>query len=879
MLIEVPTGLGKTGAVVLAWLWNRVLQPDEKARAEWPRRLVYCLPMRTLVEQTQREVRTWLLRLARKHTKPRDGSSLRWLALHSPIILMGGEERTDWDIHPEHNAILIGTQDMLLSRALNRGYGMSRYRWPMHFGLLNNDCLWVLDETQLMGPGVGTAAQLEAFRRTTSFGSLPGGRSVTWYASATASADHLITREWRNEPRPVDFKFELSDDEKAATTGQLAQRRLAWKSIQCHRSDWNFGDKQVAGRADEIIRCHREMITQLDQQEVDEKAPRRTLVICNTVNRAVAVHDALEKKLGSHNIADLMLMHSRFRQEERETQSKRLRAGLPRGGQIIVATQVIEAGVDLSSAILWSEIAPLASLMQRLGRLNRAGEFGFGTGEQIGFVPQAIIVGLDLPTDAGAESTATKKQAKAKKQSKPSDDLLGKQRKCYLPYDMDACDEAWKVLRLLANNASPAAFESVPIAREVAASIPTVPYSLQRHELLDFFDTDANLSLGFTDVSPFVRGTDAETDFYVLWRDWDGSKPDHYPDYQHQELCPVSIGKTKSATALLNKGWLWRGKETGWISVRDVGVVPGMTILLPSSAGGYSIDKGWTGSDADKPVSDLYEPGASMSDEEMLSILENGWRSIAAHTKEVKTQFSEIIKALPDDLFTESEHSSLERGIDWHDVGKNHPDWQQAAKDALVEARMEIDPGFLPLAKFSLSESPTLRNPDGNLKFSGRDLKREINILRRRFKPGIAHEVASALAFRQHEQAIHGTERSFESLLAEYLIMSHHGHVRKVLRDELPKNPTAVKDANTVRGICNGDELPAVSIGDKFLGCTSLSTDCRRMGRDTEGHESYTRGVLRLLNHYGPFRLAFFEALFRVADIRASILAQNPSNA
>jgi hypothetical protein len=36
------------------------------------------------------------------------------------------------------------------------------------------------------------------------------------------------------------------------------------------------------------------------------------------------------------------------------------------------------------------------------------------------------------------------------------------------------------------------------------------------------------------------------------------------------------------------------------------------------------------------------------------------------------------------------------------------------------------------------------------------------------------------------------------------------------------------------------------------------------------GHESYTRGVLRLLEHYGPFRLAFFEALFRAADSRAS---------
>ena len=150
-LINIPTGLGKTAAVVLAWLWNRV----QVQNPEWPRRLVYCLPIRTLVEQTEKEVRKWLLRLARKHTKLRDGSELRWLALHSPLILMGGEEMTrqkrDWDIYPECPAILIGTQDMLLSRALNRGYGMSRYRWPMHFGLLNNDALWVMDETQLMG--------------------------------------------------------------------------------------------------------------------------------------------------------------------------------------------------------------------------------------------------------------------------------------------------------------------------------------------------------------------------------------------------------------------------------------------------------------------------------------------------------------------------------------------------------------------------------------------------------------------------------------------------------------------------------------------------------------------------------------------------------
>src|SRR5580692_11230940 len=55
-LINIPTGLGKTAAVVLAWLWNRVQRQDSK----WPRRLVYCLPMRTLVEQTEAEVKKWL---------------------------------------------------------------------------------------------------------------------------------------------------------------------------------------------------------------------------------------------------------------------------------------------------------------------------------------------------------------------------------------------------------------------------------------------------------------------------------------------------------------------------------------------------------------------------------------------------------------------------------------------------------------------------------------------------------------------------------------------------------------------------------------------------------------------------------------------------
>ena len=57
-LVRITTGMGKTAGTVLAWLWNRVIQ----ANASWPRRLVFCLPMRVLVEQTEAEIRRWLHR-------------------------------------------------------------------------------------------------------------------------------------------------------------------------------------------------------------------------------------------------------------------------------------------------------------------------------------------------------------------------------------------------------------------------------------------------------------------------------------------------------------------------------------------------------------------------------------------------------------------------------------------------------------------------------------------------------------------------------------------------------------------------------------------------------------------------------------------------
>lgn len=53
------------------------------------------------------------------------------------VLAMGGEDAGDSFLHPEKPAIIVGTQDMLLSRALNRGYSAGRARWPIEYAMLN----------------------------------------------------------------------------------------------------------------------------------------------------------------------------------------------------------------------------------------------------------------------------------------------------------------------------------------------------------------------------------------------------------------------------------------------------------------------------------------------------------------------------------------------------------------------------------------------------------------------------------------------------------------------------------------------------------------------------------------------------------------------
>ncbi|HKJ94265.1 MAG TPA: DEAD/DEAH box helicase, partial [Gammaproteobacteria bacterium] len=288
--VDVPTGLGKTAGVGVAWLHKRL-----RGDAATPRRLVYCLPMRVLVEQTRRSFGEWIEAAAPAF----EAAGREPPEVH---LLMGGDADAPWAAEPERDAVIIGTQDMLLSRALMRGYGMSRYQWSIHFALLHNDALWVYDEVQLMGPALATSAQLEGLRRDAALTPTRPTRSL--WLSATLNSDWLATVDLR-EHLPAMRPLTLNRED--AANPAVRDRREAGKPLRPAESRLSSDHTSLSGRRAYAAALAAEV------QDAHARSDRGdTLVVLNTVERAQALHDALARE----NAAPL-LVHARFRPHER----------------------------------------------------------------------------------------------------------------------------------------------------------------------------------------------------------------------------------------------------------------------------------------------------------------------------------------------------------------------------------------------------------------------------------------------------------------------------------------------------------------------------------------------------------------------------------
>lgn len=784
-LLEIPTGLGKTAAVVLAWIFRRFL-----GDADAPGRLVFTLPTRVLVEQTADSIEEWIRNIV----------PLIHAAPDLPTVhrLMGGDIDESWETTPERSAVLVGTQDQLLSRALCRGYAMSRYKWPVHFGLLNNDCLWVLDEIQLMGPGLATTTQLDAFRRT--LGTARPHRTL--WMSATLDRERLGTVDFAPRLETLSTMSLTEEDERVPEVATRTGARKILRKAPLRGDD----AKAIAEFAFE-----------------HHRSGTRTLVV-NRVKRAQEIYSQLDN-IAEHaskkgkNAPAVCLLHSRFRPRERAAAFERAVAEPSGNGTIVVATQVIEAGVNSSSRLLITDIAPWSSMVQRFGRNARFGEFGPDD-------PAGIFW---IETDPSRFAGSSKKKASSN-------------ASWAAPYEAAAIAAAREQLELLeGENAAPSRLPKVP--EPFAYS-----FVLRRKDLRDFFDTTPDLTGLDTDVSRFIRDSE-ELNVHVFWRDLAGKEPSsEEPQPEHDELCSAPLGDIRDPTKEWNAR-LWDGIDRTWGPCTHP--APGMTLMLDKANGGYDATLGWTGKPSGTPTFDiaLQEDRAEEGNDDD-PLAEGRWSTLAEHTDRVVEELRVILEGMgrlemPAASSCEAADvmSALMSAARFHDVGKAHPAYRRAITDGKTPPE-DAQAGTV------WAKSPGEK--------AGKRL--------RYGRPGFRHELASALAILE----THPESSTILNDLAAYLAAAHHGKVRLSLRsfpdEKRPPDP-AVRFA---RGVWDGDELPAFSLGGG-VGFPGLELDLSVMelGEGERG-PSWTTRTEALLDLLGPFRLAYFEALLRSADRRAS---------
>ncbi|PFG73084.1 type I-G CRISPR-associated helicase/endonuclease Cas3g [Tepidiforma thermophila] len=366
-LVDVPTGLGKT-SVIIAWAFALAAELEGRAERRLPLRLVYVVDRRVIVDSTYELARRLVERLdpaaPAGPVAARVAAALQGLAGADarPLEAVRMRGGVTWDARwldrPHQPAVVVSTVDQFGSRLLFRGYGVTPSMAPINAALCGLDAWVVVDEAHIAEPLAETLDRVRRLQRAAAEASLPHLKLTLMSATArTALAGGLrLTATLETETAA------------GSAAAEVARRRLSVpKPARLESVD-------VRGKG---IERYRNLGAQLAERLASlSKLPGRYAVLCNTVQAARSAFEHLEK----HRPGTNWLLTGRVREFEREQLVpdvlSRFGSGTPAPADALnlVATQTVEVGADLDFDAIVTECAPLASLIQRFGRVRRMGE-------------------------------------------------------------------------------------------------------------------------------------------------------------------------------------------------------------------------------------------------------------------------------------------------------------------------------------------------------------------------------------------------------------------------------------------------------------------------------------------------------------------------
>lgn len=592
--ITAPPGLGKTASID-AWIWSlaRDIALNGSARTV-PLRAVFVVDRRGIVDAAYEHA----LRIAATLDRAMEGPS-SWVAqqlrsaghgLSSPLDVVrmrgGVSWASRWLRRPDQPALVSGTVDQFGSRFLFRGYGVSERMRPIDAAMVGTDVIAFLDEAHLSSALVSTVRDCAGMER------LRGGAvsrpPVIVPMTATPGVDADASQA-----------LDVSDDD---SDHPVAGPRMS--AIKHARL--------LEVPASTAAKANSEMAAALAEHAAHSAGQGKVvLVVCNTIGVARGTHGLLSGKRFPGVEAHLSIGRGReidkdasraawWRQAAagREDRLRRRASGL-----VVVSTQTIEVGADLDVDTLITESAPIDSLIQRFGRVDRLGKLGT-TESRI--LHHAVRSDPERDLVYGAATANTWRWLSSIADSSGGDGLI---------VDMGVADLGQRLRRLLPEE-----------RRELVAPLPKVPVLYP--DLVDqLARTDPTNGVRFP-VDTYLHGLNRpEVKVSVIWRAdierGDGvaarllvAPPttaeavevplEHFKRFwtrgrSVETLTDLDVTthplepdrKVESAPALLRCWAVRDGGEIVAIS-RPAQIRPGELLVLPSSSGGHD-EYGWTG--------------------------------------------------------------------------------------------------------------------------------------------------------------------------------------------------------------------------------------------------------------------------------------------
>ena len=326
VLLRAPTGAGKT--------WSAIVPFLSDGWQHRPNRLIYALPLRTLAQGVYAQAKLAASKLGLPIEPVFHASDLE---TSSPYVTLQTGEQPD-DPFFSRGRIIVTTYDQVLSGLLESPYGLSRGLHNINAAAVAG-ALVVFDEFHLMPADkafLTAVAGMYLFRNLC--------QSVWMTATATSALQNVLRDALAIQPVP----------------GDPAQWDTLLKSLPT----------VTAVRRDFVMECE-----PLTSHVVLDHHQSRSIVMFNQVRRAQEFYQELRKETEARQLrVEIILLHSRFFKGDRLSKEERLRKLFGKASEanaILISTQVIEAGVDISCEHLHTEVCPVNSLVQRAGRCAR----------------------------------------------------------------------------------------------------------------------------------------------------------------------------------------------------------------------------------------------------------------------------------------------------------------------------------------------------------------------------------------------------------------------------------------------------------------------------------------------------------------------------